>query len=116
MEQTELRLYCRIDAPSVMHPAEVGTCKSYRDAVKLCWMRRKVRNMTQALLAERAGLYAPHVTGYLHDGKRQRDLPGWAVPGFELACGNTAVSQWLAGQSRLTILEEMQAARLEMAA
>lgn len=110
-EQLELRLLCRLDAPSIVHPSEVAACKTYRDAVRLCWDKRKVRNMTKAMLAERAGLYAPHVTSYLEDSKRPRDLPGWAVPGFERACDNAAISQWIASRAQLTVAEEMTAMR-----
>lgn len=111
MTQTELRLLCRLDAPSIVHPVEIAACKTYREAVRLCWDRRRVRNMTKAQLAERAGLYPSHVTNYLKDGKTPRELPGWAVPAFELTCGNTAVSQWLALKAQLTVVEEMQASR-----
>ena len=107
MEQLQLALLCRLDAPSVVPPSYVAKCKTYRDAVKLCWALRRVRNMTQARLAEEAGLYAPHVTRYLHDGKTQRDLPGWAIKGFEWACGNCAISQWMNVGAKLTVVEEM---------
>lgn len=112
MEQLELRLLCRLDAPSVVPPALLADCKTYRDAVKLCWKLRRVRNMTQARLAEEAGLYAPHVTRYLHDGKTQRDLPAWAIRSFEITCGNVAITQWLSRGAQLTVLEEVQAERL----
>lgn len=109
MEQLELRgLLCRIDGPSVVDPQLVAMCKTYREAVKLCWDKRKVKNMTQALLAERAGLYASHVSCYLRDGKRQRDLPAEGIRGFEKACDNTAISQWFALNAKLTPVEEMQ--------
>lgn len=112
MEQLELRLLCRIDAPSVVPPKAVAECKSYRDAVKLCWQLRRVRKMTQAMLAAEVGLYAPHVTRYLHDGKTQRDLPAWAIRGFEAACGNTAITQWITQGAQFTVLEEVQAERM----
>jgi hypothetical protein len=112
MEQMPLRLLCRLDAPSVVPPSEVAKCKTYRDAVKLCWKLRRVRNMTQRQLAEEAGLYAPHVTCYLHNSARPRDLPGHAVRGFEWACGNTAISQWHSLQAKLTVVEEIQAMRI----
>jgi hypothetical protein len=115
MEQIPLRLLCRLDAPAVVPPAEIAKCKTYRDAVKLCWRLRRVRNMTQRQLAEEAGLYAPHVSCYLHDTDRSRDLPGSAVRAFEMACGNTAISQWHSLQAQLTVVEEMQAMRLEAA-
>lgn len=111
MKQMQLPLLCRLDAPAVVPPSMVAQCKTYRDAVRLCWDLRRVRNMTQARLAEEAGLYAPHVSCYLHDGPRQRDLPGHALRGFEWACGNTAVSQWHSLQAKLTVVEEMQALR-----
>ncbi len=109
MQQTELPLLCRLDAPSVVPPSLIVQCESYRDAVRLCWQLRRVRNMTQARLAEDAGLYAPHVTCYLNESQRSRDLPGSAVRGFEWACGNTAISQWHALNAKLTCVEEMQA-------
>lgn len=112
MEQMALRLLCRLDAPSVVPPSAIATIPTYRDAVKFCWNYRRVRNMTRSRLAEEAELYAPHVTCYLKDGKHQRDLPGAAVKLFQLACGNTAISQWLAMQGQLTVLEELQAGRV----
>lgn len=111
MEQTQLPLLGRLHAPSVVPPSLITQCKTYRDAVKLCWQLRRVRNMTLASLAEQAELYAPHVSGYLKDGKRQRDLPGWAVRGFEWSCGNTAISQWHNVGAKLTVIEEMQLLR-----
>lgn len=113
VKQTELALLGRLDAPSVVAPELVGRCRSYRDAVKLCWQLRRVRNMTQKSLAEEAGLYPPHVSGYLMDKAKAcaRDLPGSKVVEFQTVCGNTAISQWLSQHSRLTVLEEMQLVR-----
>ena len=108
MEQLQLPLLGRLDAPSVVPPELVKRCKTYRDAVKLCWALRRVKNMTQARLAEEAGLYAPHVSCYLKDSKRQRDLPASGIRGFEWTCGNTAISQWINLQAKLTVLGEMQ--------
>ena len=111
MEQLELRLLGRLNAPSIVPPSTIAKCASYREAVKLCWQLRRVRNMSQASLAEAVGLYAPHVTRYLHDGKTQRDLPAWAIRGFENVCGNTAITQWLNLGAQFTVLEEIQAER-----
>lgn len=109
MEQLQLPgLLCRLDAPSVVDPALIAKCKTYRDAVKLCWEKRRVQNMTKKRLAEEAGLYASYMTCYLKDSKRQRDLPGSGIRGFEWVCGNTAISQWINLQAKLTVLEEMQ--------
>lgn len=117
MEQRQLQpLLGRLDALSVVPPHLIASCKTYRDAVKLCWQLRRVRNMTQRMLAEVADLYPPHVTWYLHDGPRQRDLPGEKVMGFQTACGNTAVSQWHAMHAQLTVVEELQAQAMRPAA
>jgi hypothetical protein len=112
MEQMQLRLLCRLDAPAVVPPEAIAKCETYRDAVKLCWELRRVRAMTKRKLAEEAGLYAPHVTCYLNEGKRARDLPGHGVRGFEWACGNTAITQWHSLQAKLTVVEEVQAMRM----
>lgn len=98
----------RLDAPSVVHPQLIAQCKTYRDAVKLCWSLRRIKLMTKRVLAMEAGLYPPHVTCYVEDGKTKRDLPGSAVQLFENVCGNTAISQWHAANAKLTTLEEMQ--------
>ena len=112
MKQMQLPgLLCRLDAPSVVDPSRVAQSKTYRDAVKLCWELRKVRNLSFALLAERAGLYASHVSTYIMDGKCRRDLPGWGIQGFEFACDNTAISQWISRNAQLTPVEEMQLLR-----
>jgi len=109
MQQTELRLLSRINAPGVVPPSLISRCATYRDAVQLCWQLR-VRDITRVQLAEEAGLYPPHVTSYLNEHARMpRDLPGYAVRGFEVACGNAAISQWHAANAKLTLLEEMQA-------
>jgi hypothetical protein len=109
MQQTEFRMLGRLDAPSVVHPHLVAMCKTYREAVQLCWQLRRVRNMTKKTLAEVADLYPPHVTCYLSDkAKTKRDLPGGAVKKFESACGNTAISQWHNMNAQLTCIEEMQ--------
>ena len=112
MEQLPLRLLCRLDAPSVVPPARIADCKTYREAVALCWELRRVRGMTKRRLAEEAGLYAPHVTSYLSWDGTRRDLPGSAVKAFEFVCGNTAISQFFSLGAQLTVLEEIQAMKV----
>jgi hypothetical protein len=72
---------------------------------------RSVQRRTTSATAARAGLYAPHVSCYLADAKNPRDLPAEYIQAFEVACNNTAISQWLAMRSQLTVLEEIQAGR-----
>lgn len=112
MEQLPLRLLCRLDAPSVVPPDVIARLPDYRAAVRFCWENRHRPRLTKRALAEEAGLYASHVTCYLAaplKRKHKRDLPGDAIAKFQTACGNTAISQWVALQGQLTVLEAMQA-------
>jgi hypothetical protein len=113
MDQREFPLMGRIDAPSAAPFQWVHSCKTYRQAVRLAWRMRRVQYMTKSQLAAEAELYPQHVTDYLaeDDKPSRRDLPAGAVARFESVVGNTLVSQWLAAQSKLTVLEEMQATR-----
>lgn len=112
MEQLQLGLLSRLNAPSVVPPHLIKRCRTYREAVQLCWELRQ-RDITRAQLAEESGLYPPHVTSYLNDkAKSPRDLPGWAVKSVEMSLGNTAISQWHVLNAQLTCVEEMQAMRL----
>lgn len=108
--QKELALIGRMDGPSAVSTSAVNAAKTYREAVRLAWQMRRVKEMTRSMLAALAELYAPHVTDYLNsdDKPSRRDLPADAIARFEAVVGNTLVSQWLAGKSGLTVLEEMQ--------
>lgn len=95
----------------VVPPEVVMGLKSYRHACRLAWKLRHPR-ITQRTLAELVpGLYQSHVSDYfaLRDGRRE--LPARHVGTVEAVLGNTVISQWLCQQSKLTVLEEMQAAR-----
>ena len=94
----------------VLPPEVVMGLRSYRHACRLAWRLRRTR-MTQRTLAELAGLYASHVSEYFSVHERKRELPAKHIAAVELVVGNTAISQYLAQQSKLTVLEEMQAAR-----
>ncbi len=116
MDQMPLRpLLGRLEGAAIVPPYLMKTCRSYRDAVRLCWELRRVRRMTQRQLAADAGLIPQHVTDYLNkdDKPSRRDLPARLIKDFEDVCGNTAVSQWVAANSVLTVLEELQASRIE---
>lgn len=99
----------------VVPPEIVMDIKSYRHACRLAWKLRNPR-ITQRTLAELAGLYPSHVSDYfsLHD--HRRELPAKFVAPTERVIGNTVISQYLAQQSCLTVLEEMQAHRARRAA
>lgn len=111
MEQMHLPLLARLDGPSVVPIEYIKQCQDYKDAVRLCFALRRIKAATKRDIAAAAGLYAPHVTDYLSDKPGKRELPGRAITPFESACGNTAISQWLAHMSRLSILEEIMHGR-----
>lgn len=95
----------------VLPPEVVMALPSYRHACRMAWKLRSPR-ITQRTLAELAGLYASHVTDYFSPRTERRELPAKHVAAVERVLGNTLISQWLAQQSRLTVLEEMQQAQL----
>lgn len=92
----------------VVPPAVVMGIKSWRHACRLAWKLRHSR-ITQRTLAELVpGMYASHVSDYFSVHERRREMPAKLVGLTESVIGNTVMSQWLAQQSRLTVLEEMQ--------
>ncbi len=68
--------------------------------------------MTQRQLSYEANLRPQLVSDYLHpdDKPFRRELPADRIAAFEAAVGNSLITQWLAAQSRLTVLEAIQAA------
>lgn len=92
--------------PALVDVELVNACRSYREAVRACWDRRTRRALTRRGLAEAAGLYPSHVSDYLSSDDNKRDLPARKINDFEIECGNRFVSQWLARQANLTILEQ----------
>lgn len=119
MEQQSLPLtMARLDAPSVVSPAAVKVCKTYREAVRMAWRLSRVKGTNdkklRSLLAQEIGAYASHITDWFNadDKPSRRSLPAHLIPAFDAYVGNTLVSQWLAAQSKLTVLEEVQAERM----
>lgn len=94
----------------VVPPEVVMSIKSYRHACRLAWKLRHPR-ITQRTLAELAGLYTSHTSDYFSVHEHRRELPAKCVAAVETVIGNTVISQYLAQQSKLTVLEEMQVAR-----
>jgi hypothetical protein len=103
-------LLARLEGPSVVPVNLIRLATTYRQAVRLCWALRRVRNMTLRQLAAEAGLIHQHVGDYLNPDDRpgRRDLPGGAVEAFECIAGNTFISQWHAMRASLTVLEQFQ--------
>ncbi len=112
MEQLHFRLMGRIDAPDVVPPTLLKAAHTYREAVRLCWTLRRAKGLRPADLG-RHGFTRQHVSDYLNDDDlpSRRSLPADRIHDFEDLAGNSAISQWIAGGARLTVLEEMQAER-----
>lgn len=118
MDQREFPLLARVNAPSAAPYQWIKYAKTYRQAVRLAWKFRATEDMTRQQLATEAKLYPQHVTDYLHEDDKpaRRDLPADKVADFERVVGNSIVSQWLAAQSKLTVLEQVQASSFAEAA
>lgn len=101
-----------VQAQRLVVPAQVVMgIRSYRHACRLAWKLRVVRNLTRRSLAEQTTLYTSHVSDYFSVHDNRRELPARHIAEVERVLGNTVISQWLAQQSHLTVLEEMQAER-----
>ncbi len=113
MNQIEMPLLQRIEGPAVVPPTLLSRAKTFREAVRLCWGLRRVK-WTPAALATHYGFTRQHISDWLNpdDKPTRRSLPAERIAEFEEACGNVLLTQWLAARQRLTVLEELQAARL----
>jgi hypothetical protein len=111
--QREFPLLARVEGAAIVPPELMRTAKTYRQAVRLCWALRRMRNLTFRQLAAECQLIHQHVGDYFNADDRpgRRDLPPGAVQVVEDFLGNTAISQWHAARARFTVLEEMQASR-----
>lgn len=106
-----------VQAQRLVVPAEVVmSLRTYRQACRLAWKLRVVRNLTRRTLAEQAGLYTSHCSDYFSVHESRRELPARHIADVERVLGNTVISQWVAQQSSLTVLEELQATRVRRAA
>jgi hypothetical protein len=122
--QQPLRLLCRLDAPAVVPPQVIAGITSFRNAVQTCWALRHDRaEGAQSACARHIGAQVSHMSAYLADecedgGSKcpRRDMPAKFVIAFEAWCGNTAVTQWMAANAKLTVVEEIQAMNLNAAA
>jgi hypothetical protein len=111
-QQLSLPMLTVYTGPRLIDMELIDACRSYREAVRGCWEMRTRRHLTQRLMAEEAGLYASHVSEYLAEDPRKRDLPARHINDVEIACGNRFINQWLSRQANLTILEQfVQGAR-----
>lgn len=91
----------------------VSKCRTYREACRMAWQMRRVRNMTYIMFAAYGGFTRQHVGDWFNrdDKPTRRSMPADAIATAESILGNKLISQWIAAQSRLTVLEEMQIER-----
>lgn len=112
-QQLQLKLMGRVDGPALVPQGVIMQVKSYRAAVVLCWIHRRVQGMTKASLCEQTGMRPCHVSQYLSlaeydkHGAEMREMPAKYLPAFEALMGNTFPSQWLATQSKILIVEAL---------
>ena len=111
MTQLNLPMLTLYEGPKLLDHSIVSSWATYRDAVKGSHQHRKRRNLTNRQLAEESGAPSNHITAYLHDAEYQRELPAKYIPGWEIAVGNRGITQWIALQAHLTILETFIQAR-----
>lgn len=112
--QRELALLGRIDQASIVPPSVIASIKTYREAVRWCWVNRRAKGMKVVDLGRDHGFNRQHAGDYLNDDDKpdRRNLPPERIADFENVCGNCVITQWLASRQKLTVLEEIQAERL----
>ena len=104
--QLHLPMLTVYEGPRLVEPSQILAIQSYREAVRLCWELRTRKQLTKRMLAIDAGLYPSHVSDYISEDPSKRELPAKHVAAFEVQCGNRVISQWLAAQAHLTIMEQ----------
>ncbi|TDY26277.1 hypothetical protein B0G81_6787 [Paraburkholderia sp. BL6665CI2N2] len=96
-------------------PELIAQCATYRDACRLAWEWREVKNLTKLGVAERCDLRACFVTDYFNEepkdrkGRRRRELPADKIDAVEEELGNNAISQYLNRKKGFRIWEEVKA-------
>jgi hypothetical protein len=88
----------------------VARITSWRQACRLAWRLRQTR-ISYRTFAQLTGTYAPHVSDYFSVHDNRRELPARYAGVACDALGNKVLAQYLAQVCKVTLLEEMQAAR-----
>jgi hypothetical protein len=89
--------------------------RSWRHACRLAWKLRNPR-ITLRTFAELTESYVSHCSDYFSGHDARRELPARKAGIACLVLGNTVLVQWLAQESRVTLMEELQAQRERRAA
>lgn len=104
--QLDLPMLTYYQGPRLVAADVVSAITTYREAVCACWDLRTRRHLTKRALAVETGLYATHLSDYLSVLENKRELPARHIVAFENACGNRVITQWIASQAKVTILEQ----------
>lgn len=99
----------------VVPPEVVMGLKSWRHACRLAWRLRNPR-ITLRTFAELTDSYVSHCSDYFSVHDKRRELPARKAGLACVVLGNTVLVQWLAQESRVTLMEELQAQRDRRAA
>lgn len=109
MEEKNFYQENQLYQPKAVPTELIKGCNGYRESVLKGWENRIIKNMNQSHLATLAGFYAPHLSQWLSKKAGMADMPARCLPSFCLVTGNFIPIQWLAQESGLTLMEEMQA-------
>lgn len=90
----------------------IDECTTYREACVLAWKHRTFVGLTESYLAVVCDLYQQHVSDYFRPderdekGRRRRELPAHRIGTVQAQLGNGAISQWLARDMGVRLVEE----------
>lgn len=112
--------YASLTPPKFASQGVVKGFANYRDAVVWVWENRRNtgagEKSDQAMCANRINLHTPHMSRCVsRDSGAPMNLSPDLLPGFEAFCGWYAVSQFLATQAQMTLMEQVMEERRAIA-
>lgn len=111
--QREMPFFMKTEPARFVDSETVSGWTCYRDAVVWCWANRpKDKGMNdqddQATFARRSGAYTSHMSRFVSpSSKAPMELRPDLIPSFEAYTGWRGVTQYLAKQSSVTLMEEV---------
>lgn len=88
--QTQIVTLGAIQEPEWLSELLISRCRSEKDAIVLCWAKRRRKGLTLRQAAEELGLPASHLSNILSGSKY---LPHDFRISFQTLCGNWAIRQ-----------------------
>lgn len=105
-QQLPLPMLTHYSGPKLVSPAVIANIRTYREACRTAMAMSPRKHLTYRVLAEETGTYASHVSEYFSEDVSKRELPAKYINEVEISLGNRVISQWLASQAQLTVLEQ----------